>query len=941
MKSASLKITADSRYEVWLDGQWIGHGPVRSWLEPWSVDRYDLAVYMKPGRHILAIMVHHLGLSTFQYLYSMPGLLVDLGWKEGRRKRSVVSDESWRCTIHSGFNVDVPRVSVQQGWEEQFDAGRVDVVDWRIPAFDARRWKRARIVPSSHKRLVARDIPFLTRSPVLPVQIVDAEIVRPAPLTLSFNLRWLVSRKDVSANICRSRILAVTHIYSPVSQKVQLHNPSQWFQPVKLNGVELKFDDMSLHLTQGGVAHARLHKGWNVLMVRAFELSHVTEFSLNVWTGRPVRCCARPDQADHDSVVWLALGPFAGETGRGGLGGWFGEYMDNNVCPDRIVKSATEKRFYDLWATGLPDDDALHAPYASVLLGSDSPALNVYAQCASERINKKTTAHVENTESLICGGEGWIVIKQPRKGDSVRLLLDFGREVIGFHAFEIDAPAGTIVDNHNFEFIQKDGRHNLCEGMSNCFRYTCRDGVQEYRSFLRRGFRYSWFSFRNFRRPIRLRYIRVLESHYPALQAGSFECSDRMLTRIWEVGAQTVRCCSEDTYTDCPSYEQTHWVGDARNEALVDLVVNGDGRLSRHSWLQAAQSLERSPLVEALVPSGWQVVIPAWTFLWMRWAGEHFQLTGDRRFAKESLKWLARNVDGLRECVNSYGLIDVTAWNLFDWAAMDTPPAGVVTHQNCLAVLALKETAALAEQMGQKSLSAGWIKLAVEIAYGVNAHLWDKAKQAYSDCLYPDGEMSKVFSQQTQTVAYISGVASGKRAKRCREVMIKPPAGFVSAGSPFFMCFVLEALDREGASEELQRRIKEYWAPQIKAGATTFWEMYHPKAARLTRSHCHGWSAASTYYLTRHVLGVQPLDPGYRRVLISPGVGMLKWAGGKVPTPNGVIECKWKRRNKDILVQVSAPAGTEVLIQTAQGRVVCTNPCSAVIGLKAEKRKFK
>ena len=31
---------------------------------------------------------------------------------------------------------------------------------------------------------------------------------------------------------------------------------------------------------------------------------------------------------------------------------------------------------------------------------------------------------------------------------------------------------------------------------------------------------------------------------------------------------------------------------------------------------------------------------------------------------------------------------------------------------------------------------------------------------------------------------------------------------------------------------------------QIDAGATTFWEMYHPNEERLTRSHCHGWSAA-------------------------------------------------------------------------------------------------
>src|SRR5439155_9279749 len=164
----------------------------------------------------------------------------------------------------------------------------------------------------------------------------------------------------------------------------------------------------------------------------------------------------------------------------------------------------------------------------------------------------------------------------PSKDASVRLLLDFGREVVRWHEFELNAPAGAIIDDHNFEFIQRDGRFNLSEGMNNSFRYICRDGAQRYRTFMRRGFRYSWLSFRNFKRPIRVRFVRVIESTYPQAGGGSFACSDDKLNAIWNVGVHSVRCCSEDTYTDCPTYEQTFWVGDARNEALVDLIANGD-----------------------------------------------------------------------------------------------------------------------------------------------------------------------------------------------------------------------------------------------------------------------------------------------------------------------------------------------------------------------------
>ena len=39
---AALHLTADSRYELHVNGEWLGHGPPRSWLTPWPVDMYDL-----------------------------------------------------------------------------------------------------------------------------------------------------------------------------------------------------------------------------------------------------------------------------------------------------------------------------------------------------------------------------------------------------------------------------------------------------------------------------------------------------------------------------------------------------------------------------------------------------------------------------------------------------------------------------------------------------------------------------------------------------------------------------------------------------------------------------------------------------------------------------------------------------------------------------------
>jgi hypothetical protein len=260
---------------------------------------------------------------------------------------------------------------------------------------------------------------------------------------------------------------------------------------------------------------------------------------------------------------------------------------------------------------------------------------------------------------------------------------------------------------------------------------------------------------------------------------------------------------------------------------------------------------------------------------------------------------LARNIEGLRQFINQDGLVEIDGWNMFDWAPMDAPTNGIVTHLNCLAVLGLRDAAELARLNGAavdgaRRQAPEWNKLADGIARAVNRHLWDAKRNAYIDCIRAGGERSPVLSQQTHTAAYISGVATGTRATRCRAIIAKAPRGFVPAGSAFFMFFVLEGLVREGRFKTLVDTIRSYWGRQVEAGATTTWETYIPGAARVTRSHCHGWSAAPTYFLSSYVLGIQPAEPGFAKVRIAPQPAGLTWAHGSVPTPRGLVTCYWR-----------------------------------------------
>jgi len=78
----------------------------------------------------------------------------------------------------------------------------------------------------------------------------------------------------------------------------------------------------------------------------------------------------------------------------------------------------------------------------------------------------------------------------------------------------------------------------------------------------------------------------------------------------------------------------------------------------------------------------------------------------------------------------------------------------------------------------------------------------------------------------------------------------------------------------------------------------------------LRHSFCHGWASGPTAWLSAHVLGIEPVEPGFKTVRITPHLGQLDWAEGAFPTPYGVIEVSHSRRSDgSVQSKVKLPKG--------------------------------
>jgi len=164
-RRAHVRISADNRYQLFVNGNFVCRGPARCEPAHQSYDEVDLAPFLRKGDNCLAVLAHHYGESTFQSRERGGwGFLLD-GVAEYPAGKSVdlSTGQSWKGIRASAYNPDTSRYTVQLAFQEDFDAA-ASPGDWTAPRFDDRSWPTACIVTGALEApfgsLEPRGIPF-------------------------------------------------------------------------------------------------------------------------------------------------------------------------------------------------------------------------------------------------------------------------------------------------------------------------------------------------------------------------------------------------------------------------------------------------------------------------------------------------------------------------------------------------------------------------------------------------------------------------------------------------------------------------------------------------------------------------------------------------------------------------------------------------------------
>ncbi len=164
--SAHCLASADGRYRLHVNGVPAGCGPCRCSPLLQSLDDYDLAAYLQPGRNVIAVLAHAYGRHTAWY--ELPG------WEHGRAfgcggfflQGEVVTESShvrldtgphWRCLESAAWRRDVPSNSL--GWMEHYDARRAPS-GWTDTSYDDHAWPAAQVLRLPGRNFSGDVVPF-------------------------------------------------------------------------------------------------------------------------------------------------------------------------------------------------------------------------------------------------------------------------------------------------------------------------------------------------------------------------------------------------------------------------------------------------------------------------------------------------------------------------------------------------------------------------------------------------------------------------------------------------------------------------------------------------------------------------------------------------------------------------------------------------------------
>jgi len=721
IKDAEINIFADTNYKLYVNGVFVGFGPVRFDPKFPQFDTYDLLSYLKNGKNSVAVIVNYHGHKTFK---NVPEIAAMIAWGKIGDIDLSTNKNNWKCEEYKVYTRYTPKLSFALNAQAFYDQKEFDE-NWINSDFDDSNWHNAveleeqnrfgELLPREIEFMSLENIPVTTKTRVLPLDNNCEDLYSfyiPLPYTLD-----TINPQTSYKNSLEWK----TFIYSPCKQDIAA---GVLYDTVSVNGVlcEPKFEDDSKPLRYNFIMN--LKEGWNDISGYSKIYQDIYECYLALPKNKGLILSADKDE------------------------------NSGNIFKHTVINLK---------------DDATEWVYSTIRDKAESPCREA-----------SWDTYGSSVESINPENLNGFTFKKSLYPDGFSLVFDMEYMRLVFPRFIFKGIKGATIDLLYNDRYTSDNRHIRQQSWIPLGeRIICSNDTEiiDWSPIQPRGFKYLGITVRNISgntNDVTLEKIEFLSGHYPVKKTGSFECSDPALNNIWKMCALTQSVNMEDVYDDCVDRERGLYVLDTLIQYHINLACFGDHKLMKRCLELYAQSLHPEiGLYRCIYPNTGDYILPDFSLYVVEAFYCYYLYTGDKKLIETWWDSIVTNMNvfnALSDEREDYLLNadppdksnpnDKRTGHLGDGGC--TNNMGINCIFTCLYLIALRGMEFLAKETGKDF--DGITKRIAVLEKSIPEKFWNEEKGLFSD----NTDM-QYFSPHASLFAIRAGVVSDDKLKIIRE----------------------------------------------------------------------------------------------------------------------------------------------------------------------------
>lgn len=507
-------------------------------------------------------------------------------------------------------------------------------------------------------------------------------------------------------------------------------------------------------------------------------------------------------------------------------------------------------------------------------------------------------------------------------------VLDFGQNFAGYVEFRAELPKGTKVVLDFGEILQNDNFYNANYRRAKAQFVYVSDGRKE---TVKPQFTYFGF-----------RYVRVTGwpgKVKPEDFTGRALYSDMEVTGSIETGHKKVnqllsnvmwgqKSNSVDFPTDCPQRdERLGWTGDAQVfSGTASFNMNTEAFYNKFLHDLRIEQKKLDGIMPGVIPvfdPDGAAFAAVWGDIATFLPSLLYERFGDIKLLEEYYPMMKDWVDKIDREDQKYGHNYLFNFSnqMGDWLALDgrteqSMKGGTDDYfiGSCYYAMSAQKVSDAAKALGKEE----------DAQYYQELH--EKIRAAVLREYFTETGRLSIDTQTGYIVALYSGIYKDKERvinglkERLYKDCYKIKGGFV--GAPI-MCKVMADNNlQEEAFYFLLQENYPGWMHCIDLGATTIWERWNSvlddgtMSGTMMNSLNHYAFGSVVEFLYLHVMGIRPLEPGFKKVQISPLINQkLRWVKASYESVYGTYKVEWRlKKDGRVHAKIEIPFGCTALV---------------------------